>query len=667
MNLKNMTLRTKLITGFATVLVLLTVIALAGYKALNTSSRGFTQYREMARDANLAGLLQANMLMVRMNVKDFIITGSEKDHQEYRKYLEKMDGFLETTHKEINDPKNAQQIDDIDTAHKNYNEAFEHVVDLQGQRKNLESSLTNDSGPVMGDALTNIMESAENDDDMSAAFNSGIAMKHMLLGRLYVMKFLDTHDQNAVDRVYNEFEKMTTSLKILDEELQNPDRRKMLESVKSAEAAYVEGFSSLVKVIFEQNTIIRDTLDKIGPDIAANVENVKLSIKGVQDEIGPLLQASNERAVSTILVISLCALLTGFGLVFFITRSVANQLGGDPSEIADVARNIAQGNLALKFKNDGNRGSLGVYRDMETMTANLRNMFGDITAGVETLTSSATELSAVSEQMTQGVQIVSDTSNTVSAASEEMSANMNNVAAAMEQSATNINMVATASEEMSSTIDEIAKNAEKARGISDSAANKASNASTNMEQLRTAANSIGKVIETITDISEQVNLLALNATIEAARAGEAGKGFAVVANEIKELAKMTAVATQDIKDKIEGIQGFTSTTVEQIHEITQIITEVNGVVTNIATAVEQQSAATREIAANVAQASEGIREVNGNVNQSSAVSDEISKDIAGVSASMSEMSSSSSQVNQSALELSKLAENLKQTVDQFKI
>ncbi|BBO82979.1 methyl-accepting chemotaxis protein [Desulfosarcina ovata subsp. sediminis] len=665
--LRNLSLRTKLISGFTTVLVLLTIVTLTGFKALDSASRGFTQYREMARDANLIGRLHANMLMVRMNVKNFLISGSQKDQQQYQHYYERMEGFLKEAQKEINAPERAKKIDQIDEYHITYNSGFHEVEKLQIKNKEILDTVMVVKAPQGEKALTAIMTSAEKDSDAAAAYHAGLALRNLLLARLYGQKFLTNHDMAAVERVDKEAAIMQEQLDMLDRELQNPERRKRLAEATEAKNEYFRAFEEIVRNVNAKDAIVHNTLDKIGPQIAEFVEEIKLDIKGVQDEIGPVLQASNQKAVTTITGVSVVAVLVGIVIVFFTTRSIISQLGGDPSEIADVARQIAVGNLAIEFKHDGDKPNQGVYLDMESMTSNLRQMFTDINSGVETLTSSATELSAISEQMTQSIQSVSDKSNTVSTAAEEMSANMNNVAAAMEQSATNTNMVASASEEMSSTIGEIAQNAEKARGISDEAAQKSAGASTNMDQLGAAANSIGKVIETITDISEQVNLLALNATIEAARAGEAGKGFAVVANEIKDLAKQTAEATQNIKGEIEGIQGTTSMTVDQIIEITKVINEVNSVVANIAASVEQQSAATKEIATNVAQSSTGIQEVNENVNQSTMVSGEISQDIAEVSMSMNEMSTSSSQVNLSARELSKLSENLKQMVDQFKI
>jgi len=665
--LKNLSLRNKLAGGFCIVLVLLVAVSLVGFFALNNSSSGFVQYREMARDANLSGRLQANMLMVRMNVKDFLITSSEKDQQEYEEYYDKMLGFVSEAQKEINAPERAKKIDRIDEFNGEYNKGFKEVKKLQLKNRELVDSVLVPLGIQGERTLTAIMTSAEKDGDATAAYCAGLALRNLMLIRLYTQKYITNHDSLSVDRVKKESALMEKQLDTLDLELQNRERRQFLAETISLKNKYIKTFDEFVETADLRDTIVHDTLDRIGPQIASLVEDVKLDIKKVQDEIGPILQAGNRQAVTTIVIVSFIALLSGIALVFFTTRSVIGQLGGDPSEIADVARNIAKGNLAIEFNNSGGEGTRGVYHDMEVMTGNLKRMFTDINEGVETLTAAATELSSISEQMTQSTQNVTDKSNSVSVSAEEMSTNMNNVASAMEQSASNTDMVATASEEMSATIDEIAQNTEKAKVISDEAASKASNASANMDQLGHAANSIGKVIETITDISEQVNLLALNATIEAARAGEAGKGFAVVANEIKDLAKQTAEATGDIKEKIESIQGTTSTTVSQISEINEVIKDVNGVVTNIATAVEQQSAATKEIAENVAQASQGIQEVNENVNQSSSMSGEISKDIAGVSNSMSEMSTSSNQVNLSAQELSKLSENLKQLIEQFNI
>jgi methyl-accepting chemotaxis protein len=124
---------------------------------------------------------------------------------------------------------------------------------------------------------------------------------------------------------------------------------------------------------------------------------------------------------------------------------------------------------------------------------------------------------------------------------------------------------------------------------------------------------IGGVVKTITSIAEQTNLLALNATIEAARAGEVGKGFAVVANEVKELAKETARATEDIGGKISAIQQDTRLAIDAIRHIQAIITRINEIQTSIASAVEEQTATTREIGRNVTEAAKGTSEIAANI------------------------------------------------------
>ena len=188
-----------------------------------------------------------------------------------------------------------------------------------------------------------------------------------------------------------------------------------------------------------------------------------------------------------------------------------------------------------------------------------------------------------------------------------------------------------------------------------------------MQELSQAAQAIGQVTETITTISDQTKLLALNATIEAARAGAAGKGFAVVAHEIKELARQTADATEDIKKKVSGIQGSTTGTLADLARISQVIGNVSEIVNTIATAIEEQSTVTKDIARNVGEAATGVEEANQRVSQISTVSQSVAKDITAVNQANADIASGSEQVLISSTELSKLAEDLQRLIGQFKI
>lgn len=229
----------------------------------------------------------------------------------------------------------------------------------------------------------------------------------------------------------------------------------------------------------------------------------------------------------------------------------------------------------------------------------LKQVEAALESTVQTLASAAQELTSVSQQMASN--------------SEETSSQASVVSAAAEQVSRNVGTVASAAEEMGASIKEIAKNANEAARVATSAVKVAEKTNATVSKLGESSAEIGNVIKVITSIAQQTNLLALNATIEAARAGEAGKGFAVVANEVKELAKQTAKATEDIGRKIEAIQADTKGAVDAIAQIGSIISHINDIQSTIASAVEEQTATTAEISRNVGEAALGSREIAQNV------------------------------------------------------
>jgi methyl-accepting chemotaxis protein len=361
------------------------------------------------------------------------------------------------------------------------------------------------------------------------------------------------------------------------------------------------------------------------------------------------------------LFVALATILIGI----FIVRSVARPIGVG----VGLLGKISTGDLTCEVSPDlrGRKDEAGdLGRAMQAMTENLRSMVQEMNGGVSAMAFASQSLASIAESTLASVKDMSSRTSTVAAAAEESSANTTSVASSMEEASSSLASVATATEEMSATVGEIAANSEKARAISEEATAQAESISAMMQQLGLAAQEIGKVTETITDISSQTNLLALNATIEAARAGAAGKGFAVVANEIKELARQTATATEDIKAKIAGVQNSAGGAIADIEKIAGVIKEVSSIVSSIAAAIEEQATVTRDVAGNIAQASAGVKDANERVSQTASVSKSIAQDIAGITTGVDSIAEGGKQVQESSSDLSQLGEQLKNIVGRFK-
>lgn len=379
---------------------------------------------------------------------------------------------------------------------------------------------------------------------------------------------------------------------------------------------------------------------KLAPLGARNMTDIQELDEAINEEN----KADEAAATSTIkshtwLLLSIAAGALALIIVagYIIGQSVSKPLGNISAMLKDISQ--GEGDLTKTIPAEGKDEVAEVARYFNEFVAKLRGMIAAIAENAQHVASASEQLSANSHQIT--------------ANSEETSAQAQVVAEAGQHVNTNLQTLATGSEEMSATINEISKNAMEAANVAGEAVRTADATNVTVGKLGEASAEIGKVIEVITSIAQQTNLLALNATIEAARAGEAGKGFAVVANEVKELAKQTAKATEDIGQKISVMQQNTTGAVDAIGRIREVIDKINHISGVIATAVEEQSATTTEMSRNVGEAAKGASEISGN--------------IAGVAEAASNTSQSVAQSQKATEHLAEMSAQMRALVGQFKI
>jgi methyl-accepting chemotaxis protein len=503
------------------------------------------------------------------------------------------------------------------------------LVLLQWTTAKTQEHLTIASGSLFPAALSS-QEASAGFQKMAKRYNDAVLMQ----------------DKKALTSADEDAEAVISALQSVQEKISfNPERQKQVSALRERFTDIHARSKSLYSAMIEHPESMTAQTQQSIAALAQDNKQMEASLGDLRNGLAKDFQAEldivttwSERQRTFGIIVLLVAVLCGGGVsLVVIERYIARPLRQLSSRLKDIAEGEGDLTKRLEFVSHDEIGETS--RSFNQFMDKLQEVMRHIAANTHQLATASEKLSDTSQQITSN--------------SEETSAQANVVAQAAQQVTQNLQTVATGAEEMGASIKDIAKNATEAAKVATSAVRVAENTTATVSKLGDSSAEIGQVIKVITSIAQQTNLLALNATIEAARAGEAGKGFAVVANEVKELAKETAKATEDISRKIEAIQTDTKAAVDAISTISAVINQINDISSTIATAVEQQNATTTEMSRNVGEAASG--------------SGEITKNIAGVADASQSTSHGATDTLKAVQQLVEMSAQLRSLVGQFKI